>query len=56
MLTPYWKVHLEIKLLEREELAAGASWREEQSSVVIARLMVMASTIGRLRRKQIVAA
>jgi len=56
MLTPYWKVHLEIKLLEREELAAGASWRKEQSSVVIARLMVMASTIGRLRRKQIVAA
>jgi len=41
---------------EREELAAGASWREEQSSVVIARLMIMASTIGRLGRKQIVTA
>ena len=52
MLAPYWKVHLEIKLLEIEELAASTSWREEQSFVAIARLMIVARTVGWLRRKQ----
>jgi len=33
-------------LQESKELAAGASQREEQGSVAIARLMTMASTAG----------
>ena len=52
MLTRYWKVHLEIKLQLSEELATGASLREEQSFVAIARLMIVARTVGWLRRKQ----
>ena len=47
---------MEIKLLEIEELAASTSWREEQSFVVIERLMIVGSTTARLRRKQIVTA